>query len=331
MKKSFILLLCLMFANASAAQDTYEVKQGDTLANILKAQDYGTTYQQVLPFVNEIILLNPTVFSSQTANRIFPGTVINLPENTNKPKPEPIPEPVPVPVPEPEPESEPEPEPEPKPVPEPTIGSISTQKGDADILREGQLMRVIQQQTLLVDDTVITNENTVAKVQLNDQTTFDLGPNSSLKINRFTYSADQANDAEPRGSLLATIGAGAIRTITGLLGKLKSNDYEISSTLSTTIGIRGTDFTVRACIDKERCGDLYGTSVAVREGGISFKNDVAEIDLNKNEFTQVQSATETPIAAPIPEGFFDLELDVKEIAVEKSFWQNIVDWFTSLF
>lgn len=327
MKNVFLLLLCLISANASANLDTYEIQQGDTLANILKAQDYGTTYQQILPFLNEIVQLNPTVFSSQTANRIFPGTVINLPENPNKPKPKPIPEPVPEPVAEPE----PQPVPEPEPAPEPTIGSISTQKGDTDILRGDQLIRVVQQQALIVDDTVITNEGTVAKVQLNDQTTFDLGPNSSLKINRFSYTVDQANDAEPRGSLLATIGAGAIRTITGLLGKLKSNDYEIASTLSTTIGIRGTDFTVRACADKEKCGDLYGTSVAVREGGISFANNATEIDLNKNEFTQIQSATEIPVAAPIPEGFFDLELDVKEITVEKSFWQIISDWFNSIF
>lgn len=329
MKKIYFLLICLMSANANAELDTYEIQKDDTLANILRSQDYGTTYQQILPFLNEIIQLNPTVFSSQTTNRIFPGTVINLPENPNKPKPEPIPEP------EPQPEMVVEPEPqavsEPEPAPEPIIGNISTQKGDADILREGQLIRVVQQQTLLVDDTIITNKDSVAKVELNDQTTFDLGPNSSLKINRFTYSADQANSTEPRGSLLATISAGAIRTITGLLGELKSNDYAISSTLSSTIGIRGTDFTVRACIDKEQCGDLYGTSVAVQEGGISFKNDVAEIDLNQNEFTQIQSATETPVAAPIPEGFFNLELDIKEITVEKSFWQKTVDWFNSLF
>jgi len=316
-----------MFASfANAELEQYEIKPGDTLVQILKEKDYGSTYLELLPFVEQVLQLNPAAFLGGDVDSIIPGSLLDLPENPNKPEPEPelVPVPLPVPV-------VAVPEPEPEPEPQIVIGEVNTQQGTADIQRSGELITVAQQASIFAEDTIITNEASVAEVKLIDDTHFTLGPNSALKINKFLYLTSETNTVQPRGWMVAHILRGAVRTITGLLGKLKTNEYTVSSVLTAFIGIRGTDFTVRVCVIEADCGDLFGVSAAVRDGGISFKNQVAEIELDKKEFAQIQSVTQAPVASPIPDGYFDLEIDVTQIKTKTSIWHNFLNWFNSIF
>ena len=116
-----------------------------------------------------------------------------------------------------------------------------------------------------------------------------------------------------------------------MLSKLGTNNYQVKSSLTVTVGIRGTDFTVRSCTDQALCGDLFGVSAAVLEGGISFKNETSEINLDQNQFTQIKTSTATPEILPVPEGFFDIKRAVNDIKVAKSWWQEAVDWMTNIF
>ena len=321
MKKIIFVFLILLANPVYAETEEYTVEKGDTLLSILKSKDYGDTYQQLQPFVQQIVDLNPDIFTNSSVDKIFPGITIILPANPNRvivqPEPEPVPEPEPL----------PEPEPEPLPEPEPVIGVVKVLKGNSLIRRKSDAIEVPGQTELIESDIVITGPDSVAEVRMADETVFKLGPDSTLNVSNFSISSSQAE--QPEGSLIASIIAGAIKVTTGLLAKHKANQYQISSLFTATIGIRGTDFTVRACSEKPACGDLFGVSVAVEEGGISFSNSVATLDLNKDEFTQIKSSEETPVAAPIPEGFFDLELGVDELQVEKSILQRIVDWIES--
>jgi hypothetical protein len=326
--RTFTFLLLGMFASFAYSElEQYEIKPGDTLVQILKDKDYGSTYLELLPFVDQVLQLNPAAFSGDNVDSIIPGSLLDLPENPNKPKPEPKLVPVPVPVPVVEAVPEPVPEPEPQTV----IGEINTQKGTVDIQRNGELIAVAQQASVFAEDILITNEASVAEVKLIDDTRFKLGPNSALKINKFLYLTSETNTVQPRGWMVAHILRGTVRTITGLLGKLNTNDYTVSSVLTAFIGIRGTDFTVRVCVIEADCGDLFGVSAAVQDGGISFKNRVAEIELDKNEFAQIQSVTQGPVASPIPDGFFDLELNVSQIKAKTSILHNFLNWYNSIF
>jgi len=178
---------------------------------------------------------------------------------------------------------------------------------------------------------VLTRENSIAEIILLDDTRISMGPNSEFSVSEFSYTAPANQGEDAIGRLLASISNGVIRTITGLIGKAPQNPFVVKSTLSATIGIRGTDFTVRSCNDINLCGDLYGVAVAVQGGSISFKNDSAEIALDKDEFAQVQSTTESPQKKPLPEGFFDLRRDVSEIELSKSWWKESIDYLKSLF
>ena len=128
-----------------------------------------------------------------------------------------------------------------------------------------------------------------------------------------------------------TLHRGVFRIVTGLVARNKNNRVDFRSALTTSIGIRGTDFTVRACMEQTVCGALYGVSAAVKTGGISLKNPAGIIALNKNEFAQVKNTTDAPARAPLPGGFYDLDFDVSNIEVSSSWWQRTLNWFKSYF
>lgn len=330
-KFTALFLLLLASPMLSAAEAPYQVQKGDTLISILKSQNYSNDYVEIWPLLDAIETLNPGVFLDGNLDQLFPGTVLVMPDNPGKPAPEPAPEPEPEPVPASDPVPEPEPEPLPIPEAEPFIGKLLLKKGTATIKRAGDQIFVGGEVDLLESDVVNVGFNSLADVNLTDQTLFQLGPDSVLEIEQYELLEPEIGVTEPQGSMVVTVSQGVVRAITGLLSGLKSNEYRVSSALFATIGVRGTDFTLRACMSTEDCGDLYGVSVAVQDGGISFENNAAEIDLNQNEFAQVMSATEVPVAGPIPEGFFDLELNVQEIKTDKSIFERVTDWFKSFF
>jgi hypothetical protein len=330
---AFGLLISL---NAVAELDRYEVKPGDRLAEILRQHEYGSSYRELLPFIEETLRLNPDVFKGDDVHSITPGTQITLPKNPNKVVAveviEPEPEPDPVPEPEPEPVSEAVPEPEPESKPELTIiGKITVTNGQAEIQRDNQSITVTDEDVLTPNDVIITRQGSIAEIELTDKTLFSIGPNSRLSIDQYRFSESQISQEAPEGSLIVTLQEGVLRTISGLLSRLKTNDYAVKSSLTVTIGIRGTDFTVRSCIDKPACGDLFGVSAAVQDGGIRFKNGTSEIDLDQNQFTQIQSSNDVAEILPLPEGFFDIERPVSDIEMPKSWWKKTVDWFSDLF
>jgi hypothetical protein len=321
-----VLFSLASISNVWAQPKQYQIQPGDSLGQILRSLNYGQNYRDLLPFINQVLQLNQQAFTDGNANALIPDAVITLPKNPNEP--EPVPQPVIVPDPEPIPEPEPQPEPEPV---EPAIGRITVSSGSSEIVRQTETIYVSAEEKVYLEDIIFTQEKTRAQINLLDDSSFTLGPNSHFVVNEFSFSEKTSADDKPVESLVATIHKGVLRIITGLIGKNKNNQYDIKSALTSTIGIRGTDFTVRSCIDKATCGDLFGVSAAVQDGGIGLKNQTSEITLIKNEFAQVQSALEPPRKAPLPEGFFDLDRDVREIKVIIPWWQKTIDWVSSIF
>lgn len=319
-----LVLVLVVIGQVLADSRLYLVKEGETLADILRAKNYGRTYAELLPFIDEIVQTNPAVFANGNANFVIPGSTIALPRNPNQPEPEPVvePEPIAEPVPGPEPVLEPE---------VPTIGQLRASAGRTEIQRADQTIAVNGVAKLYASDVIFTRQDALAEIRLLDDTRILMGPESEFTVSNFRYTEPHSQGGNALGSLVASIRNGVIRTISGLIGKFSENEFQVNSTLTATIGIRGTDFTVRSCNQVATCGDLYGVAVAVQDGSISLKNQVAEVELKANEFAQVQSAIEAPALAPLPEGFFDLRRDVSEIRVTRSWWQKTIDYIKYLF
>ncbi len=309
--KAIWFLLCLV-SSTTALADTrqFEVTDGDSLSWILRSQNYGQNYAEVLPFIDEILQSNPHAFRNGDPNQLIPGSLIVLPENPNQPEPEPVVVLDPAP---------------------PVIGTIDVSKGFADIMRDAGLISVSREEALFASDVILTQQGTRAEIALRDQTRIVVGPSSRVELNEFSYFAAETEDGLAKGSLVATLQQGVFSVISGLLAKNFSNRFAIRSAFTSTIGIRGTDFTVRACTDEASCGDLFGVSTAVKDGAIALQNQVAELTLQRNEFAQVQSATEAPEKKPLPPGFFDLDIDPASIEVESSWWQPALDWLQEIF
>jgi len=87
-------------------------------------------------------------------------------------------------------------------------------------------------------DTLMTEKNTYAMVKFIDNSEITLKPNTTFKVEKFSYEADKPDGDSASFNLVK----GGLRSVTGLLGKRNKEKFSMK-TPSATIGIRGTTFT----------------------------------------------------------------------------------------
>jgi hypothetical protein len=87
-------------------------------------------------------------------------------------------------------------------------------------------------------DTLITEAKTYARVKFTDASEITLRPDTQFKIENYAFvQADPSKD-----NVVLRLFKGALRTITGLVGKRGNQDAYRLSTPTATIGIRGTQY-----------------------------------------------------------------------------------------
>lgn len=87
-------------------------------------------------------------------------------------------------------------------------------------------------------DTLVTEEKTYARVKFSDASEVTLKPNTQFKVENYAF-----NQAEPaKDNAVFSLFKGALRTVTGLVGKRSNQDAYRMSTPTATIGIRGTQY-----------------------------------------------------------------------------------------
>lgn len=294
-----LLLALLTPANAQIEVVT---RPGDNLTRLLQLHGASGPPNELRKLIDITVRDNQHAFRNGDPDRLIPDVAIVLP--LAKP---------PTPAP-------PEPPPEPGPV---AIGMVEVIKGTTDILRGVDTITVIEQAPLYVDDRIITAAASRARLDLEDGSRLDLGPSTVFIVEQ--YQRPVVGDP---GRLLLNLLKGAVRTISGLIGKRSGSVYQLR-TATATIGIRGTEYLARFC--SENCGDLRGASVGVADGAVVLQNDAGEVQLNPGEFGRAESATDVPASAPLPEGFFDIERDVSTIAAERTWLQKLLGTLRSLF
>lgn len=89
-------------------------------------------------------------------------------------------------------------------------------------------------------DTLITEEKTYARVKFSDQGDITLRPGTQLKVDNYAFSQEKPSEDNVALSLFK----GALRSVTGLIGKRGNQDAYKLQTATATIGIRGTDYVV---------------------------------------------------------------------------------------
>ncbi len=118
-----------------------------------------------------------------------------------------------------------------------SVATITALQGSASIVHEANSIKATIGATLSEKDTLKTEDKSKVQLIFNDETIITIGKNSNFSINEYLYEENKEPSA--KFGLLN----GAMRTITGKIGKIAPDKFSVQ-TRTTTIGIRGTNFTV---------------------------------------------------------------------------------------
>ena len=116
------------------------------------------------------------------------------------------------------------------------VATVTALSGEAFVKRDAQTIKISLGDKLQEKDRVITSKKTKIQIIFEDETIITLGKDSDFSISEYLFE-DKKTVAR------FTMLRGAMRTITGKIGKIAPDKFSVT-TKTSTIGIRGTNFTV---------------------------------------------------------------------------------------
>ncbi|MGH9222111.1 MAG: FecR family protein [Vicinamibacterales bacterium] len=120
----------------------------------------------------------------------------------------------------------------------PVAGRIKVSTGSAFVVRDGAQMAAQVGQIVYEADGLRTGSDGKVGVTLNDDTRLSLGPNSELKLERFTYAP-----AESGFGLVLRFVRGVSTYVSGRIAKLAPDSVRLE-TPAAIIGVRGTTLAI---------------------------------------------------------------------------------------
>lgn len=120
----------------------------------------------------------------------------------------------------------------------PVAGRIKVSTGSAFIVRDGAQIPAQVGQIVFEADGLRTGGDGKIGVTLNDDTRLSLGPNSELKLERFTYAP-----ADSGFGLVLKFVRGAATYVSGRIAKLAPDSIRLE-TPAAIIGVRGTTLAI---------------------------------------------------------------------------------------
>jgi len=174
---------------------------------------------------------------------------------------------------------------------EPAAARVLALAGSASVERAGVLLPLQTGSTLQAGDLVDVADRSVLQLRFSDEAVIALRAGSRLKIGEHRYSAG-ADD-----STLLELVRGGMRTLTGLLAKANPRAFQVR-TATSTIGIRGTHFTLVACngdcVNPDGSRPADGLFGGVADGRIAVTNQAGEEEFGQQEYFYVASAAAAP-------------------------------------
>ncbi len=156
------------------------------------------------------------------------------------------------------------------------FGSVEAVTGDATLSRPtGAAEPVTAGMNVMAGDSIQTAANGEVQIVTLDRGFIAIRPDSRLRIDNY-HASDAPDDSE-----ILTLFNGAIRSITGWLGKSNPAGY-LLHTPTATIGIRGTDhetMVLEHATDQDQPG-VYDT---VYEGATYMQTEEGELSLHQGQ------------------------------------------------
>lgn len=143
-------------------------------------------------------------------------------------------------------------------------------------------------------DTISTERDSHAQIRFADGGEVTLKPETSFKIENFSFSKEKPKADSFATSLLK----GGFRFVTGILGSRSRNKVSVG-TATATIGIRGTTFSAHDCL-ASACGQLKpGVYVGVSNGSVVVRNPAGQLRLAAGQFGIIEKG-QRPRVTPNP-------------------------------
>ena len=121
------------------------------------------------------------------------------------------------------------------------------------------------QSTVEPGDTLVTEDKTYARVRFTDTSEVTFRPQTQFQVAAYNFD----RESPEKDNVAFRLIKGAMRTVTGLVGKRSTEVAYRLDTPTATMGIRGTTFGVTVCVPGT-CGNLApGTYVNVIEGRVA--------------------------------------------------------------
>jgi len=182
------------------------------------------------------------------------------------------------------------------------IGRVILAAGEVDALRDGRQVSLRRDAEVQSGDEIRTGKASSAQIRFADTSIVALRPESVFRVDEFVFKGAQDGGEKAFFSLVK----GGLRTLTGAIGRLNKQNYGIV-TPTSTIGIRGTHFSLVVCADNCRNADgsvaASGTYGGVIDGRISstpnaMPSAAREFSRGQFFFSPNASAPAQPLLAP---------------------------------
>lgn len=194
-----------------------------------------------------------------------------------------------------------------------TAGTVTMASGEVTISQAGGNGKPAAVGDILhAGDSVITGTDGELQADLADGGMIAVRPNSVFRIDGYRASGD--SDDSSIFSLLK----GAVRSVTGFIGKVTPQNYRIN-TPTATIGVRGTDHEVIVIAEADAGSDeIAGTHDRVYEGSTTMEADGnrLEIAAGKAGFLRSGPGARLALHDGIP-GFIERRRSQRDVRLEE--------------
>lgn len=185
-------------------------------------------------------------------------------------------------------------------------GRIHLASGQVLVRRQEGEIRFIQKgDSIYVGDTIISDDEAVVQIRMEDGGLLALRPGSELKIESFKFSGKE--DGTERSFF--NLNQGGFRAVTGLIGRNNKQNYKIT-TPTAVIGINGTDHEL-FYLANDMPGATAGTYSKVNDGAIIMGTVMGTLKIESNQMGYSADMNLIPQLLPINSALFnDSSMDV---------------------
>jgi FecR protein. len=165
---------------------------------------------------------------------------------------------------------------------------VTNAAGQTHILQKGDAIHE--------SDTLTTSKSASAQIKMRDGGFVVIRPDSQLKFDSFIFSGKEDGTEQSFFSLIR----GGVRAVTGLIGHLHKTSYHIT-TISSTIGIRGTDHETFVVVPGSELAATVpaGTYNKVNVGETTMTTDKGIISVLPNQMGFAGGLDQMPQLQPI--------------------------------